>query len=352
MSWKNTAGFFRQLAVLTRTGMPIGNSLRLAGETAGAQYRAKSQQWSAGCMAGKDLASQLTAANEPALVCALVRAGETTGKLPDLCARIADHYDQMHALRSLAIGRLIYPVVLLHVALVVPLVPKLFVGEMSPWWLLSGPLILWAAVGGLVIMGRIWHESGLLARLALLPGPNFIIQPFLTCNLCLVLSAAMTAGLKVRDALELAADAVGNRVLADQLRTAAKHVEAGTLPNLTKALEHLRLPGSLLALISSGEQSGTLDRSLDHAAVAARESFQTRALWATKGFTALIYSLVVAFVAWQIISMYTGIMQQAGCDPYADTENLICNPSAALHEARNGVSHSVASCALQLGHCK
>ena len=26
------------------------------------------------------------------------------------------------------------------------------------------------------------------------------------------------------------------------------------------------------------------------------------------------------------------------------------DPSTALHEARNGVSHSVASCALQLGH--
>ena len=31
-------------------------------------------------------------------------------------------------------------------------------------------------------------------------------------------------------------------------------------------------------------------------------------------------------------------------------ENRICSPSAALHEARNGVSHSIASCALQLGH--
>jgi len=319
MSWQHTAGFFRQLAVLTRTGMPIGNSLRLAGETAGGRYRSKGQKWSAGCMAGTDLASQLTTAGEPALVCALVRAGETTGKLPDLCARIADHYDQMHALKSLAIGRLIYPVLLLHVALIVPLVPKIFLTEMSPWWLLAGPLTLWLIVAGLVIMGRIWHESGLLARLALLPGPNFIVQPFLTCNLCLVLSSAMAAGLKVRDALELAADAVGNRVLAQRLKTAAKHVEAGMIPNLTKALEQLGLPGSLLALVSSGEQSGTLERSLDHAAVAARESFQTRALWATKGFTGLIYALVVVFVAWQVISMYAGIMQQAGGDPYADT---------------------------------
>ena len=31
-------------------------------------------------------------------------------------------------------------------------------------------------------------------------------------------------------------------------------------------------------------------------------------------------------------------------------ENRICDPSAALHKARNGVGHSVASCALQLSH--
>ena len=33
-----------------------------------------------------------------------------------------------------------------------------------------------------------------------------------------------------------------------------------------------------------------------------------------------------------------------------EPENRRCDPSAALHEARNGVSHSIASCALQLGH--
>jgi type II secretory pathway component PulF len=316
MGWQQTAGFFRQLAVLTRTGMPLGTSLRLAGETAGGGYRAHGLQWSVGCTSGLDLASQLTAAGESQLVCALVRAGEATGKLPELCARIADHYDQLQALRSLAVGRLIYPVVLLHVALVVPLIPRLFTTEMSAWWLLAGPLTLWAFVIGVVLVARLWHASGLLARLVLLPGPGFVVQPFLTCNLCLVLSAAMAAGLKVRDALELAAEAVGNRVLAARLRDAARQVDNGTVANLTQALATVHLPASLLMLISAGEQSGTLDRSLDQAAVAARESFQVRALWTTKAFTSAIYSMVVLFVAWQIISLYSGVMQQAGGDPY------------------------------------
>lgn len=320
MGWHHTAGFFRQLAVLTRTGMPVGTSLRLAGETAGGSYRAHGLHWSVGCTSGLDLASQLTAAGESDLVCALVRAGEATGKLPDLCARIADHYDQLQALRSLAIGRLIYPLVLLHVALVVPLVPKLFTTDMSALWLLAGPLTLWAAIGGLVIAARIWHASGLLARLALLPGPRLVVQPFLICNLCLVLAAAVAAGLKVRDALELAAAAVGNRVLAARLRDAAQRVDAGTIPNLTQALTYVRLPPTLVMLISSGEQSGTLDRSLDQAAVAARESFHIRALWATKIFTSFIYTVVLVFAAWQIISLFAGIQAAGGGDPYAEAE--------------------------------
>ncbi len=316
MSWRQTAGFYRQLAVMTRTGMPIGNALRLAGETAGGSYRARGLQWSVGCTGGADLASQMTAAGEPVLACALVRAGETTGRLPDLCARIADHFDQLNALRGLAIGRLIYPAVLLHVALIVPAVPAMIATESSPWWLLLGPAVLWAVIISVVVAGRIWHASGLLARIALLPGPRFVIQPFLICNLCLVLAAAIAAGLKIRSALELAADAVGNRVLAARLRATAQLVDSGAIPNLTAALKDIGMPESLRALINSGEQSGALEKTLDQAAVAARESFQTRALWSTKIFTSLIYAVVVVYVAWQIIGLYSGVIQAAGGDPY------------------------------------
>ena len=35
MGWEDTARFYRQLGMMARTGMPIGNSLRLAGDTAG-----------------------------------------------------------------------------------------------------------------------------------------------------------------------------------------------------------------------------------------------------------------------------------------------------------------------------
>lgn len=306
MGWKHTAGFFRQLAVLTRTGMPIGNSLRLAGETAGGAYRKLGLQWSNGCMAGADLASQLTAAGEPPLVCALVRAGESTGRLPELCARIADHFDQITALRSLAISRLIYPMMMLHVALIVPALPPIFLSDASPAWLLLGPGLLWAAIIAAVIIGRIWHESGVLARIALLPGPNFLTQPFLVCNLSLVLAAAMSAGLKARVALELAADAVGNRVIAQRLRTAAQQVDTGVIPDLTSALRQVRMPDSLLAVVATGEQAGTVDRSLDQVAVASRENFQFRALWATKIFTGVIYGAIVLYVAGTIISMASG----------------------------------------------
>lgn len=309
--------FFRQLAVLTRTGMPIANALRLAGDTAGGGYRALGQRLADGCTRGGNLADQLRDAGEATLPVALVRAGEATGRVPDLCARIADHDEQLHALRSTALGKLAYPVFLLHMALVVPAVPGVIAADRSFLWLLVGPLVLWLVVGGLLVVGRVWHHSGVLARLALLPGPRFLAMPFLTSNTCLVLGSAVSAGLKFRDGLELAADACGNRVLGARLRAAALDVDRGVLPDLTSAVRRAGLPDLVTSLISSGEQSGTLDRSLDHAAVAARESFTLRATWATKAFTSAVYAAVVVFIAWQVVSMYAGILQQAGGDPYS-----------------------------------
>jgi type II secretory pathway component PulF len=317
MSLAARGRFFRQLAVLTRTGMPIANALRLAGDTAGAPYRLRAAAWAEGCTRGADLASQMRSAGEAPFPIALVRAGESTGRLPELAARIADHDDQMQALRSLAIGKLVYPLFLLHVALVVPAVPSVVAGNSSTFWLLAGPLTLWLVVGGLLVLGKIWHASGVLARLALLPGPRLLSLPFLTCNVCLVLAAALAAGLKYRDGLELAAAACGNRVLRDRLLRLATDIDRGAVRDLTTALKQAGFNHALVSLIASGEQSGTLDRSLDQAAVAAREAFQMRALWATKLFTGAIYGLVVLFVAWQIVSMYAGILQGAGGDPYA-----------------------------------
>ena len=317
MSLAARGRFFRQLAVLTRTGMPIANALRLAGDTAGAPYRLRAAAWAEDCSRGADLASQMQTTGEAPFPIALVRAGESTGRLPELAARIADHDDQMQALRSLAISKLIYPLFLLHVALVVPAIPAVVAGNSSTSWLFAGPLTLWLAVGGLLVMGKIWHASGVLARLALLPGPSLLSMPFLTCNVCLVLAAALAAGLRYRDGLELAAAACGNRVLRDRLLGLATDIDRGAVRDLTTALKQAGFNHALVSLIASGEQSGTLDRSLDQAAVAAREAFQMRALWATKLFTGAIYGLVVLFVAWQIVSMYAGILQGAGGDPYA-----------------------------------
>ncbi len=317
MSLERRARFFRQLAVMTRTGMPIANALRLAGDTAGGRYRSESRLWADGCTRGLNLADQLAAAREAPLPVALVRAGETTGRLPDLCGRIADHDEQMQALRSLAIGRLIYPAVLLHAALVVPVIPGVVLGDRSAAWLLVGPVVLWLVIGGLALLGRAGHRRGILARLALLPVIRLLSLPFLTGNVCLVLGCGVAAGLKHRDSLELAADACGNRLLGERLRTAAAGIDRGTIPDLTTGLREAGLAELTTSLIATGEHSGTLEKTIDQAAVAARESFQTRSTWATKIVTSGIYAAVTLFVAWKIVSMYAGILGAAGGDPYS-----------------------------------
>src|SRR5260221_9508608 len=145
MSWTSAATFYDQLRVLLSAGMPIVQALDLAAGVAASPHRELGRGWSAGCAGGAALAVQLAQSGEPPLAVAMVRAGEASGRLPELCGEIAGHCRHAIALRTLVIGRLIYPAGLLHVALVAAAVPAVAMRGGSPWLLLARPLGLWAA---------------------------------------------------------------------------------------------------------------------------------------------------------------------------------------------------------------
>jgi type II secretory pathway component PulF len=250
----------------------------------------------------------MQAAGQTPLLTALVKAGETTSHLPELCTRIADHYDQLISLRSLVIGKLIYPALLIHLALMVPALPGVVLGEQPAYALLAGPGGLWLA---LLIAGiALWvtRRSGVLSRIALLPIISSLTRPYLTANTCLVLASATSAGMKVRDSLDLAAGACGNRVLGAQLQAGGKAVDNGTTPTMAAALTGAGFPSSTLALIDNGERAGSLEKTLDQAAIANRESFRLRLEWTTRTLLGLIYGIAMLLAAYTVVSMYSKVL--------------------------------------------
>jgi type II secretory pathway component PulF len=303
MSWARAATFHEQLAVTLDAGLSISQAVQLAGSTAGGPLRAQGATWSSGCAGGKALAEQLAADGQPAFDVALVKAGEVSGRLPELCRELAAHYRHRIELRTLVIGRLVYPLVLIHVTLLALGIVLTFWSGWSPWVIIGLPLGLW------LTGAAAWMAWGLLqptarARLALTGPFAPLTLPLVAANTCSVLRAALSAGMLMPDALELSAGACGNQTLGGRLAEAGRDLRHNRLDSLAAALARCGLPPLVVDHITSGERSGSLDRTLGQAAALMRESFRLRAEWTARIACGIIYgaamlgAVAVIFMFW------------------------------------------------------
>jgi len=305
LGWGARARFYRQLGQLVRSGLALDVALPLAADVADGEYRQRAKGWAAGCAAGGDLAGQL--ADEPPTVVALIRAGERSGRLPEVCERIADLTDQARALRSTLLSRLWYPTVLLHAVFIVPALPGLILGTGSSVAFLVGPVILWAIVGAVAVAAHQGLADGVVARLVLCRPLRGLSMPLLADRLCLVIGAAHGAGLLHREALSLGAAACGNRILADRLRTAAEDLEAHRLATLSAALAQAGLDRTTVALIAAAEVGGRLEEGFRHASQQNRQAFAHRADVTVRLFSGAVYGLILIYVAMTIVQMYGAV---------------------------------------------
>lgn len=310
MGWSASGRFYRQLGVMLKAGLPWDQALPLAGDTGGPAYARRSRAWARACTAGSALGDALAADGEPPLAVALMRAGEASGRLPEVCQELAGWYEHLVALRNQALGRLVYPALLLHVALALLALPGVIPGRLSPWWLLAGPAALWLLLGLGVLGASLLRRGGLLASLALWPGVRFVCRPFVAANLCAVLRAGLVAGLRVGTATDLAAAACGNRVVGARLAAAGRQVEAGTLPSLAAALGVAGLDAITVDLVAAGEAGGTVDAALGRAADLHREQARLRSEWAARIATGLFYGLAMLVAAYTIVTLYAGYLGQ------------------------------------------
>src|SRR6056297_3337380 len=118
-TWAERVLFFTQLRHLISSGLALDQSLALAA-IRGSSYVAKSKRWQQRVQGGDQLHRALRDDGEAPLICALVEAGERSGRLHELCAEIADFYQHCLAIKRLLIRRSIYPLILIHLALVLP----------------------------------------------------------------------------------------------------------------------------------------------------------------------------------------------------------------------------------------
>ncbi|TVR43260.1 MAG: hypothetical protein EA402_10030 [Planctomycetota bacterium] len=306
-SWQERVLFITQLRSLMDTGITLDTALPLAGGRRG-PYREAAELWARAVSAGQPLSEQMQRSGEPALVCALVRAGELSGHLPAMCREIEAFYSHCLMLKRLVIGRSIYPLILIHLALMMPPLVGFITGSHGAWLILLGPALLWTLALGLLLLGHLGGRSGWNARLcATLPGLRTLTRQLVCANSCLVLRAGASAGMLYHNALEMAASACGNRWWGQRLERQANALMHGDCPQLSQALEDCDFPADLVQILRSAEIGGAVERALGQMATISRERFTSALTWTMRVAVGVLMALAMLIAIIAIFSIFSRV---------------------------------------------
>ena len=304
LSAQDLALLTRQLATLVQAALPIEEALGAAAAQAGsARIQAMLLAVRARVLEGHSLAEGLKAfpAAFPELYRATVAAGEHAGHLGPVLERLADYTEQRQQSRQKIQLALLYPLILMIASLaivgfllgyVVPDVVRVFIdsGQTLPaltrgliavsdavraWGWLLVPLL----GGALFALRRAlrdealrlrWHR--LLLRLPLIGG---LLRTAECARFASTLAILTRSGVPLVEALDIAGQVIGNRLIRGEVREAARKVREGG--SLTRALEATRqFPPMMLHMIASGERSGELDQMLARTATTQESDLAAR----------------------------------------------------------------------------
>lgn len=281
--------FFRQMAFMSKAGLPLIQSLQLARtQTSNHNMGEVIERMVLDIRGGMPLSKALGKHPKvfPEFVQSLVVAGESTGELDVIMERLASHLEQKGALKSQMINAMIYPVVVVLAAigvagfLVFAIIPKFaqFLGkqgkplpastqmliDISDFLIRTWPFIM-LTVGFIVVSIMIFYSTqrGRYITDELLlntPVMGNVLVTSSMAQLTWALSMVLRSGVTVMDALKITADTIGNKVISGKLHRAADQVLAGR--ELSVSLKHPSIPNLVVQMITVGERTGTLDQVL------------------------------------------------------------------------------------------
>ncbi len=279
-----------ELAVLLRAGLPLDKALKVLIDMAGESAMHPLLTELLGAVKGGRSLSQALQAHEEVFgpfYINMVRSGEASGHLSEVLDRLVEYLENARANRDSVVSALIYPTILLVVAVlsivvmlgfVVPQFESLFedMGEALPPltrmvigaadFIANYAWLLIALVVGVGLYLRSWLRSAegrasLHRRLLKLPLAGGIVFEFEVSKFARTVGTLVGNGVSLLKAISIAIDTVDNSVIRESLQVLPPAVKAGK--RMSVALEESGMFSPMvIQMVRVGEESGSLDKMM------------------------------------------------------------------------------------------
>jgi type IV pilus assembly protein PilC len=335
VSLREIVVFTRQFSTMIDAGLPLVQALGiLAKQSENPVLQGVIRQVVFDVESGRTVADAL--AKHPRafseLYVSMVAAGEAGGILDTILLRLATFLEKSDALVRKVKSALIYPCVILGIAVaavaillvvVIPTFQEMFasVGLVLPlptrlvialsaalqayWWAFLGIL------AGLIMAvrraygtprGRLAIDRLLLAT----PIVGDLIRKTAVSRFTRTLGTLVSAGVSILDGLEITAKTAGNRVVADAILASRSSIAGGDTIAAPLARSQV-FPPMVISMISVGEQTGGLDEMLRKIA----DFYDTEVDTAVSGLLSIVEPVLIValglIVGGMVVAMYLPI---------------------------------------------
>jgi type IV pilus assembly protein PilC len=326
--------FFRQMAVMLQSGVPLSQGLELLAENmTNKEFGACIFDVSKKLNSGEELSSSLSSFPRifAPITVGLIEAGEAGGILSEVLDRLALLLEAKAKIKGQITGALIYPVAILFLAVTISLALLIFIvptfDEMfksmgaelpaltgfmltlsqfvtSPSFAIGAPIVIFILsylfkTSYSTNSGRIFFDN--LALKVPLFG-DLILKSELA-SLSDTLSTLINSGIPLVEGLERCINASSNEIIKIALRNSISLVTQGQ--ELSASLSNSKvIPRLLVSMIKIGEETGQLSFMLENLSNFYKREVEEAVTVLTKAMEPLVIFVVAAIVGTIVVALY------------------------------------------------
>lgn len=330
--------FFRQLALMRRTGLTLLQSLEICrDQTSKPRMEWMMNKLVKAVQSGSSLSGAMTRTKKyfPGIAIKMIVTAEATGELAEILDQIAVQMERRQELKNTLVTGLMYPVlvVLIMLGVVAFLVTKVVPRFAS--FLAQRDLVLPPATQFLMDLSKFLttHQlaiviSFILGFMAvmigyLIPRTRLMIDRFLlavpivgsiltTASMAYLgrtLSILLRSGVSLLESIHVMKEGIPNSAIARHLEDAENEVLKGQ--NFSKGLRSSIIPPLVTEIVHVGEVTGSLDQVLDEIGLFYEQNLHRQIKWMTTLFEPVMILFVGGTVAFVYFAFFQVLYQLA-----------------------------------------